>query len=252
MTGAPPMLEVRGLRKSFGQLTVTDGIDLAVGTGAREAVIGPNGAGKTTFFNLLSGELKADSGAVFLDSVEITRHSPDRRARAGLARSFQKNNLFPDMTVGETLATAAAVSSGRGRVFWASFDRQKALQEKAEVLARQVGLLDELGSVVKHLSYGSQRQLEIGLALAVEPKLLLLDEPTSGMSPEETKAMQALIQSLPGSLTVLLIEHDMDVVFDMAERITVLDYGRVLLSGTPEDIRSSSVVREIYFGEVDQ
>ena len=244
-----PVLEVTGLRKSFGSLTVTDGIDLSLAAGAREAVIGPNGAGKTTFFNLLSGELKPDAGTIRLEGRAITGLPPNKRARLGLARSFQKNNLFADMTVVESLATACAVSHKRSAVFWTTFGGQRALRERAEALAEQVGLADEGATVVRHLSYGSQRQLEIGLALAIEPKLLLLDEPTSGMSPEETRGMQKLIEGLPPELTLLLIEHDMDVVFDMADQITVLDYGRVLISGPPGEIRGSSIVREIYLGE---
>lgn len=243
------ILEAAGLQKSFGSLTVSDGIDLSLASGAREAVIGPNGAGKTTLFNILSGELKPDAGSIRLDGRDITQASPDRRARLGLARSFQKNNLFSDMTVLESLATACAVSRRRSRVFWASFARQRDLISRAEVLAEQVGLSEERSTVVRHMSYGSQRQLEIGLALAAEPKVLLLDEPTSGMSPQETVGLQRLIDSLPPELTLLLIEHDMDVVFDMADRVTVLDYGRVLVSGSPSEIKGSPIVREIYLGE---
>jgi branched-chain amino acid transport system ATP-binding protein len=243
------MLEVAHLRKSFGSLLVTDDVSLSVAAGAREAVIGPNGAGKTTLFNLLSGELRPDAGTIRLDSREITRLSPDRRVMAGLARSFQRNNLFMDMTVAESLATAVALRSGQSRVFWRSFARATALHERAAALAESVGLADRLGTLVRHLSYGSQRQLEIALALAAEPRLLLLDEPTAGMSPEETKAMQRLIAGLPRDLTLLLIEHDMDVVFDMAERITVLDYGKVLVQGPPAEIRRSPIVRQIYLGE---
>jgi ABC-type branched-subunit amino acid transport system ATPase component len=244
------MLEVRGLRKSFGSLVVTDGVSLSVPRGAREAVIGPNGAGKTTLFNLLSGELKPDAGTIRLAGRDITGLPPDRRVKAGLARSFQRNNLFLDMSVAENLATAAAARSGESRVFWRSFAGSKRLAARAEALAEQVGLADRRHVLARHLSYGSQRQLEIGLALAADPALLLLDEPTAGMSPDETRAMQRLIAGLPTSLTLLLIEHDMDVVFEMAERITVLDYGRVLVQGPPAAIRGSAVVKQIYFGEV--
>jgi branched-chain amino acid transport system ATP-binding protein len=243
------MLEVAHLRKSFGSLLVTDDVSLSVAAGAREAVIGPNGAGKTTLFNLLSGELKPDAGAIRLAGRDITRLSPDRRVMAGLARSFQRNNLFLGMTVAESLATAVALRSGQARAFWRSFARAPALHERAAALAQSVGLAERLATPVSHLSYGSQRQLEIALALAAEPRLLLLDEPTAGMSPDETKAMQRLIAGLPRDLTLLLIEHDMDVVFEMAERITVLDYGKVLVQGSPDQIRRSPIVRQIYLGE---
>jgi len=243
------MLEVANLRKSFGSLLVTDDVSLTVAAGAREAVIGPNGAGKTTLFNLLSGELAPDAGAIRLAGRDITRLSPDRRVMAGLARSFQRNNLFLGMTVAESLATAVAMRSGESRVFWRSFARATAVHAKAERLAESVGIADRLHTLVRHLSYGSQRQLEIALALAAEPTLLLLDEPTAGMSPEETRSMQRLIAGLPRELTVLLIEHDMDVVFDVAERITVLDYGKVLVQGPPAEIRASAIVRQIYLGE---
>jgi len=243
------MLEIAELRKSFGSLVVTDGVSLAIAKGAREAVIGPNGAGKTTLFNLLSGELRPNSGTIRLGGRDITGLSPDKRVKAGLARSFQRNNLFLDMTVAESLATAVAVQTGECRVFWRSFSASRRLHERAAALAESVGLADRRDAQVRHLSYGSQRQLEIALALAAEPALLLLDEPTAGMSPEETHAMQRLIAGLPRELTLLLIEHDMDVVFDIAERITVLDYGRVLVQGPPAEIRRSPIVRQIYLGE---
>jgi branched-chain amino acid transport system ATP-binding protein len=243
-----PMLEVSGLRKAFGSLIVTDDVDLSLAPGERAAVIGPNGAGKTTLFNLLAGELRPDAGVIRLDGHAVTRLSPDRRARAGLARSFQKNNLFAQMTVLESLATAILVAERRMRVFWRSFGGDRALRDRAVEVAELVGLADALDTTVRHLSYGTQRQLEIGLALVGRPKVLLLDEPTSGMSPEETGAMKTLIAGLPADLTILLVEHDMDVVFDLARSITVLDYGQVVAVGSPEEIRRSSVVREIYLG----
>jgi branched-chain amino acid transport system ATP-binding protein len=242
------MLEAAGLHKAFGSLVVTDDVTLTVPRGGRQAVIGPNGAGKTTLFNLISGELKPDAGAIRVDGVDMSALRPDARARAGLARSFQRNNLFLDMTVAETLATAAAIGAGWSRRFWRPFSGATELHERASAIAEQVGLADRLDEQVRHLSYGNQRQLEIALALTGAPKVLLLDEPTAGMSPEETKAMRALIAALPKDLTILMIEHDMDVVFGLAERITVLDYGRVLVSGTPDEIRKSDVVRDVYLG----
>jgi branched-chain amino acid transport system ATP-binding protein len=243
------VLEVRDLQKSFGSLKVTDDVSFSLAAGAREAVIGPNGAGKTTLFNLLSGELRPDSGAVLFQGADVTGLPPDARARRGLVRSFQRNNLFMDMTVGESLATAVAVAWRGTANFWTSFAGAAGFHRRAAEIAAQVGLADRRATPARHLSYGSQRQLEIGLALAAEPKLLLLDEPTAGMSPEETRGMQRLIAGLPKGLTLLLIEHDMDVVFDMAERITVLDYGKVIVAGPPAEIRASPIVRRIYLGE---
>jgi branched-chain amino acid transport system ATP-binding protein len=246
------MLEAIGITKAFGALVVADDVHLAVGGGAREAVIGPNGAGKTTLFNILGGQLKADAGAVRLDGREITGLAPEARARAGLGRSFQRNNLFPDLTVAESLATACALRRGQAPVFWRGFATLAGVHEQAGAIAERAGLADLLDRRVRHLSYGNQRQLEVALALACEPSVLLLDEPTAGMSPEETRTMKALIERLPHDLTVLMIEHDMDVVFDIAERVTVLDYGKVIASGTPDEIRASDIVREIYLGRDDR
>ena len=246
------MLEAIGITKSFGALVVADDVHLAVRAGAREAVIGPNGAGKTTLFNILGGQLKPDAGTVRLDGREITGLAPEARARAGLGRSFQRNNLFPDLTVAESLATACALRRGLAPVFWRGFATLTAVHERASAIAERVGLADHLDRRVRHLAYGNQRQLEVALALACEPAVLLLDEPTAGMSPEETRAMKALIGRLPADLTVLMIEHDMDVVFDIAERITVLDYGKVIVAGTPDEIRASDLVREIYLGRDDK
>ncbi len=243
------MLRAEGLYKSFGSLPVARDVTLKVPKGARHAVIGPNGAGKTTLFNLLSGEVKADAGRVFVDEVEVTRSPPDARARAGIARSFQKNNLFPDLTVRQNLAIARALSHGLGRVFWRRFGAFQEVHGEAQEIAERIGVGAELDTKVRHLSYGTQRQVEVGLALALDPKVLLLDEPTSGMSPEETLSMQELIAGLPSELTILIIEHDMDVVFDLAERFTVLDYGSVLLEGTPAEVRASEAVRRRYLGE---
>ena len=243
------MLKAERLNKFYGSLLVTDNISLELAKGARHAVIGPNGAGKTTLFNLLTGEVKTDSGRVLIDGRDVSKKSPDQRAKAGLGRSFQKNNLFMELTALENLTTACAVSVELGRVFWRPFDSVSEIKEAAESIAEQVDLLSVLDIPVHHLSYGHQRQLEVGLALATQPKVLMLDEPTSGMSPEETTIMLNLISALPSSLTILIIEHDMDVVFGVTDRITVLDYGSVLVEGTLDEVRSSDIVRQRYLGD---
>ena len=243
-----PVFRAEGLRKSFGSLRVTDEVSLRLPAGRRHGLIGPNGAGKTTLFDLITGEVEADAGEVFLGGRSLNRVPPDARARAGLARSFQRNNLFPGLTVHENLALACALKHGIGHVFWRRLERFTALWQEAEENAGRLGLADHLGQRVSTLAYGTQRQLEIGLALVQEPLLLLLDEPTAGMSPEETAGILELLSSLPESLTLLIIEHDMDVIFGLAERITVLDYGRVLLEGTPGEVRGSDEVRRRYLG----
>jgi branched-chain amino acid transport system ATP-binding protein len=242
-------LETRTLTKSFGSLAVTQEVSLAFEQGQRYAIIGPNGAGKTTYFNLLAGNLRPDSGAVLLGDRDVTRLDVTARARIGIARSFQRNSLFPEFTVRDNLALACALRDGVAPVFWRPISRLTALNAEAGEVAKQVGLTDLLHVTVRQISYGSQRQLEVALALACRPRVLLLDEPTSGMSPEETTRMHVLIKNLPRTLTVIVIEHDMDIVLDFADRIIVLDYGRVLEQGTPAEIRNSQVVRDRYLGE---
>jgi branched-chain amino acid transport system ATP-binding protein len=242
-------LETRGLYKSFGSLTVTQEVNLCFQAGMRYAVIGPNGAGKTTLFNLLTGEFKPTAGQILLGSHDVTSLGPDARARKGLARSFQRNNLFPDLTVLENLAIACAIRTDLTRVFWRRFESFRGVQARAEELATTVGLQEVVSLPVRHLSYGNQRQLEVGLALACDPVVLLLDEPTSGMGPEETAIMQSMIVALSRTLTIIVVEHDMDIVFSFADRIVVLDYGRVLAEGTVAEIRNSEIVRSRYLGE---
>ena len=246
-TGAP-ILQAEGITHAFGSLVVTDTVTLELVPGERHGLIGPNGAGKTTLFNIIAGEIFPDAGSVHLAGVEVTRHPPDRRARLGLARSFQRNNLFTDLTVRENLAIACAIAHRVSHVAWRAFARHREVHESAEARAIALGLGDVLDTVVRHLSYGTQRQLEIALALALEPRILLLDEPTAGMSPEETAAMREMIAALPSSLTLLIIEHDMEVLFDLADRVTVLDYGKVLLQGNPMEVRDSDLVRSRYLG----
>jgi branched-chain amino acid transport system ATP-binding protein len=242
-------LETRALNKTFGSLAVTQDVSLAFEAGLRYAIIGPNGAGKTTYFNLLAGNLRPDSGAILVEERDVTALDVAGRARIGVARSFQRNSLFPDFTVGDNLLLACALRAGKTGIFWRSMKHLTAPRAEAEEIAAEVGLADTLDIPVRHLSYGSQRQLEVALALACRPRVLLLDEPTSGMSPEETARMRGLIGGLPRTLTVIVIEHDMDVVLDLADRVIVLDYGRVLAQGTPAEIRASEIVRERYLGE---
>tara|TARA_R110002096_G_scaffold62710_1_gene154702 strand:+ start:352 stop:1101 length:750 start_codon:yes stop_codon:yes gene_type:complete len=243
------MLEAIGLSKRFGALQATHEVSLRLEAGARHAIIGPNGAGKTTLFNLLAGELQPDAGSILLNGRNVTRASADARARAGLARSFQRNNLFEPETVALNLALADIAHTGAGWHIWRRLSQDRAQAARIEGIAEQVGLADRLQQPVRSLSYGARRQLEVGLALTGAPRVLLLDEPTAGMSPEETGRMLALIDTLPPNLAVLIVEHDMDLVFAHADRITVLNYGEVLFEGTPDQVRASSVVQETYLGE---
>ena len=246
MTGGA--LQVRGLCKAFGSLRAADHVSLRLPAGRRHGLIGPNGAGKTTLFDLITGRIAADAGRVYVGGRDVSGLPTDARARAGLVRSFQRNNLFPDLTVRENLALACALRRGIGHVFWRPTRRFAAVREEAEANAERLELGEQLDRRASTLPYGTQRRLEIGLALARRPVVLLLDEPTAGMSPAETAGIVDLLASLPSALTLLIVEHDMDVIFRLAERITVLDYGRVLLEGTPAEVRSSAEVRRRYLG----
>ncbi len=243
------MFEARDLKKSFGALEVTRGVSFCIPRGGRYGIVGPNGSGKTTLLNLLSGNLRPDTGRVLLGGQDVTTLSPDRRARAGLARSFQKNNLFPDLTARENLSIAVAIGQRRTRIFWRSVHGLDDMAATVETIAKDLRLSDVLDVQSRVLPYGTQRQLELGLALAVRPQVLMLDEPTAGMSPEETAAMAALIAELPSEITLLIIEHDMDVLFQIADRVMVLDYGTILMEGTPSEVRASDVVKQRYFGQ---
>lgn len=243
------MLEVRGLCKRFGGLEVSRNIDMRLEKGERRVVLGPNGAGKTTLFNLLAGTLKPTSGEILLDGAPIQHLSVEKRARLGLSRSYQKNNLFEGLSVRENLALAAVTASGKGSSFLSRLHESKAVRERVAEVAEMVGLADVLDLAVARASYGNRRQLEVGLALATRPKLLLMDEPTSGVGPNMIDAFHGLIASLPRELTIVIIEHDLDLAFDVADRITVLNHGEVVFEGTPQETRGSDVVREIYLGD---
>jgi branched-chain amino acid transport system ATP-binding protein len=249
MAGAQmTLLRIDRLNKSFGNLTVTEDVSLAIAVGERHVIIGPNGAGKTSLINQISGQLKPSSGRILLQHRDITGFSPDRISRMGVARTFQRNNLFQNLGVIENIRLALAVRRGHPLDFFTPVGSDRAMAERAAALMAQVHLDGDGMRLVRQLSYGEQRQLEIAVALAGEPEVLLLDEPTSGMSPTETARIIELIAALPRTLSILMIEHDMKVVFSVADRITVLYYGKVLAAGTPAEIQANGRVREVYLG----
>jgi branched-chain amino acid transport system ATP-binding protein len=241
-------LAVRSLSKAFGGLRVTREVSLDVAPGERRLIIGPNGAGKTSLINQISGQIRPDAGLILLGDHEITGCSPDRISRMGVARTFQRNNLFQNLSVMDNLRLALQVRHGSPLNFFSPAVADTGLSDRAAGLLAKVHLPIDDQRLARQLSYGEQRQLEIALALAGEPALLLLDEPTSGMSPSETARIIELIAALPRALAVLMIEHDMEVVFSIADRITVLYYGKVLATGTPDEIQSNDRVREVYLG----
>ena len=243
------MLDVRGLRKTFDGFEAVGGVSLTVTAGQIAAIIGPNGAGKTTVFNLITGHLRPDEGAVVLEGRDITGMPPHDVCRLGMGRSFQRTNIFPRLTVFQNIQAALLSHRGRGLDFFARVERL--YREETEALLASLGLLDHAGEVGGYLSHGAQKQLELGIALASEPRLLLLDEPTAGMSAAETRDTIGLISRIARErgLTLLFTEHDMEVVFSIAERITVLHQGRVIAEGTPAEVRSDPEVRRVYLGE---
>jgi ABC-type branched-subunit amino acid transport system ATPase component len=242
------MLETVRLNKSFGALSVTNNVSLRLEKGERRVVLGPNGAGKTTLFNLLAGELRPTSGLIRFDGVDVTDLTVDARARRGLARSYQKNNLFDDLTVRENLALAVATAMGASAWLLRDTLADRKIGDRIEEVAALAGLRDLLGMRVSRVSYGARRQLEVALALAARPRILLMDEPTSGIGPDLIKAFHRLLKSLPGELTILIIEHDMDLAFSVADRITVMNYGEVVFEGDVEETQASPLVNEIYLG----
>jgi branched-chain amino acid transport system ATP-binding protein len=243
-----PAVRVDRLRRDFGALAAVNGVSVTVAPGERRAIIGPNGAGKTTLFNLISGELPPTSGQVYLNGQDVTRWPVHDRVRRGLSRTYQRNNLFQSLTVFENIRLAVQRYLGIGHALWKPANRFGAANERTNSLLAQMGLSERADALAKNLSYGEQRQLEIAIALATEPNVLLLDEPTAGMSPAETSAIARLLQELPRSLTLLVIEHDMDVVFRLAERVTVLHYGEVLVDGSADKVRVDERVLRVYLG----
>ena len=242
------MLEVRALTKTFGALRACDGIDFDVREGETHAVIGPNGAGKTTFISQLAGNLLPDAGSVRFAGEDITRLPAPKRARRGLARSFQITSVYLEFSVLDNVALAVQAHSGRIG-FWRTARGDPALVEPARRVLQEVGLENRMHVLAANLAHGEQRQLEVAMALATDPRLLLLDEPMAGMGTEESQRMIALLSKLKQTKTIILVEHDMDAVFRLADRISVLVYGRVIATDVPERIRANEEVRKAYLGE---
>ncbi len=243
------LLETRALRKRYGGLVATDSVSLAVHRGECHALIGPNGAGKSTLIAQLAGALVPDAGSIHFAGQDITGFSAHRRAALGFARSFQITSLLPNFTVLENLALAVQSVSGSSFRFWRAVNDETELFERAREILRSVGLEDVATRPVGSLGHGEHRQLELALALATRPQLLLLDEPMAGIGPEESERMVALIAGLKGRYTLLLVEHDMDAVFRLADRVSVLLAGRVIATGTAAEIRANGEVRRAYLGE---
>jgi len=243
------LLSVRGLRKRFGGLVATDGLDLDVGDGETLAVIGPNGAGKTTLIAQLSGDLAPDTGAIRFAGQDVTALGAPARSHRGLARSFQITSIFREFTALDNVALAVQAHAGHSFRFWRPARAERALREPAREMLARVGLAERAEVMAGALAHGEQRQLEIAMALATRPRLLLLDEPVAGMGIDESQRMVQLLRTLRGTHTMVLVEHDMDVVFALADRICVMVYGRVIATGAPEAIRANAEVRRAYLGE---
>ncbi len=246
-----PLLQVAGLTKRFGGVVAADAIALDIAAGECHAVIGPNGAGKTTLVGLLAGEIAPQRGSIRFDGRDVTALAVHNRSQLGVARSFQITSLFAEFTALDNVALAVQAHAGHSFRFWTSARAEAALREPALQALETVGLAARADARVDKLSHGEQRQLEIAVALATKPRLVLLDEPMAGLGADESARMVALLRRLKGAITMLLIEHDMATVFALADRITVLVYGRVIASGNPTAVRADAAVREAYLGEQD-
>lgn len=242
------LLEVDNLSKHFGALVATDDVSFSVEPGERVALVGPNGAGKTTLFNLICGELKADKGSVRLADRDVTRRSPENIARAGLGRTFQRNSLFLEGTVYENVRLAAQRRRGIRYQMLRPVEKYSRLREETGEVLSRVGLADRAQVKAAELSYGEQRQLELGITLATSPRVLLLDEPTAGMSAKETREMVSMLKSMSDDVALLIVEHDMDVVTALAHRVVVLNFGKVIADGTTEEVRQNEEVLAAYLG----
>lgn len=243
------ILSLTGLRKAFGATEIIRGVDLDVRVGERHAVIGPNGAGKSTLFHLISGQLAPSSGLIRFEDRDIAGRSPQAINRLGLARSFQITNIFPKLTTFENVRLAVMRAYGMQYAFWRFIDRDRRIRDETERLLELVRLRSRRNTVAGEMAYSEQRSLEIAMTLASDPRLILLDEPMAGMSNEETAYTAQLIRETTAGRTLMIVEHDMDVVFALSDRISVLVYGQVIATGTPEAIRADAGVREAYLGD---
>jgi branched-chain amino acid transport system ATP-binding protein len=241
-------LQVEGLAKVFGGLAAVDGVSLAVASGERRVLIGPNGAGKTTLFHCITGTLKPTGGRVALFGRDVTRAPEHRRTALGMGRTFQITNVFPDLTLGENLALAIVGTDRRKWVLHRPLEAFAEVRRQALESLERVGLEGRADLPAKLVSYGERRQLELALALNTKPKVLFLDEPCAGLSPAERQRISQMIAALPRAITLLMIEHDMDVALGLADRVTVLHQGRVILEGPPDEVRANPTVRDVYFG----
>jgi len=246
---AVPALEIRGLRKSFGPVEIIRGIDLTIARGERHAVIGPNGAGKSTLFNLISGLIVPSAGEVRLDGAPVSGLPAYKINRRGLSRSFQVTNIFPRMSVWENVRCAVLWARGESYSFWRMIDRNREVAERTHQVLADINLLARKDLPAGVLTYAEQRALEIGITMAGGAGVILLDEPTAGMSRAETERAVGLIRRISEGRTLLIVEHDMSVVFGLADRISVLVYGEIVAYGTPAEIRGNPRVREAYLGE---
>ena len=244
-----PILELQGIYKDFEGLEVLFGINLGIQQGERHAIIGPNGAGKSTIFNIITGKYLPSRGKVFFKGLDVTGSSPYKLNRHGLARSFQITNIFRTMTVFQNVRNAILSRNKIRYNLFSRLDRMMNIREQTEKVLEQIGLQDRKDVLAGLLSYGQQRALEIGLTIATEPELILLDEPTAGMSSEETREAVKLIGRVTQGKTLIIVEHDMEVVFSLADRITVIYYGEILASGPPDEIRQNQKVKDAYLGE---
>jgi branched-chain amino acid transport system ATP-binding protein len=244
---AEPILQLKGVGRRFGGLAAVSDVDLDVAPGERRAILGPNGAGKTTLFNLIAGDIAVTSGTIAFLGADLGAVSAPGRTRRGIGRTYQKSRLFPGLSVEDNLYLAVlGTRGGHFRMYHRARDRE--LRERGRELAGDVGLQSRVGTLVGSLSHGEQRQLEVGMARATEPKLMLLDEPASGLSRGERVALTDLLLGLDPSITLLLIEHDMDVALRVAERVTMMHDGRKIVEGTPDEIRANQLVHELYLG----